>query len=188
MKAKLIILICSLALSNNLGAQFGWTNFQAGKIITLEGDTLEGEIKFVPGYHKIQFRNTTNYKIQEFLPFDIAGFNYYREGWFAFESCKCLDYRKGRGVFMEKVMNGKLNVYRIWEDNRYFFDDAGFLGSQYCYGRTNKELVRHKKKNFNKELVRLMSDCKEVLLDLGTPGYQYQDLIAIAANYNSSCN
>ncbi len=94
------LLSCSIACAQG--------NFRDGYVITMEKDTLMGEVAFrknVKNFESCRFLK--NQEIQDFGPDEIAGFGYVNFKFFTSEIIP--------GQFAEVLIKGKLSLYRVEE-------------------------------------------------------------------------
>jgi len=104
---KYILLLILLVIFNGLQAQ---TDFRSGKIITMEGDTLQGELNFqgeINNTREIEFRNVKIDSI--YRPFEIDSYVFDNGKYYV---SKTVYTRKDTfNVFAEYIVKGKKDLF-----------------------------------------------------------------------------
>jgi hypothetical protein len=179
--------ILFLAFGLNSIAQ---TNFAKGYVITLNSDTLHGEINNVSAYQNsmyCEFRKEGSQTVHKYLPGEIASYKF-QDGKY-YESYEI----QKKTVFLENLFNGKVDVY-FWRDNLatdHYYISKDTLGlTELKYGEFEK-MVRGKRMAYNiteykTTLSTYMSDCPQLrsrIQSMHDPNAT--NLISLAHDYHS---
>ena len=155
--------------------------YQQGYIITLEGDTLKGEVKdrspepFVELYGRIRFRPEGTRKMHKYGPQQIRG---YAAGGRVYESLPLREetaFFRFRYYVDPKASHTFLRVMRregplTWYEQEFIYDDNHYLDSYPLFQREgNPEMVRVTQGIFGLKRQRLaeyFNDCPQLVLAL----------------------
>lgn len=127
MKQKLILCVIVFLLSGNY--IIGQNNWHSGYILKTEVDTIYGFIDLRDSRSnssQCYFRKEKTEPVQIFKPDELLGYRYTGGKYFLSKNIK--DHNLDKTVFLEFLIEGKLNVYHYRDDSdRYFVEKDGEL-------------------------------------------------------------
>ena len=106
------------------------SNIREGYIITLQGDTLHGEIDFrtsAMNMKRCVFRKKGETSFKTYLPEEISGYRFTSNGIY-YVSKEVETENEGKKVlFVEYVLHGNMNLYQLGSDDMLLEDEDGNL-------------------------------------------------------------
>lgn len=114
-----------LATSLQLMAQ---GNLREGYVITLQGDTLYGEIDFRTADMNMKrcvFRKNGESSFKTYLPEDISGYRFTSNGIYYISKLVDTKSEGKKNLFVEYVLHGNMNLYQIGGDEMLLEDEEG---------------------------------------------------------------
>ena len=168
------------------------SNFQNGYIITLEKDTVYGQINYQTdpdNMSKCIFRKTPDSKTETFSPRNLWGYRFTESGKFYIShDIKIKDIQKK--VFVEYLVNGDLNLY-FYHDIDTFQDYYFFEKDQETVPITKKadqHIDGHIQKDINYvgRLKYIFRDKPEISQGINNQGFSRKTMIDYAKLYNTS--
>lgn len=195
MKSPLLFLSASLiVISISLKAQ---TNFQPGYYITLESDTIYGEIDHRGEQRNSQvctYRSEVDAEIISFTPGEIRAYRFEENG--RFYISKELSIKgETREVFLEFLVNGISNLYyyRGEGSGRYFIESEAGLMTELSNNMIESEvdgvLYTRKSNLYVGQLKATFADCPSIQAKLDNAGFNHKSLIKLTSEYhNYTCD
>lgn len=113
-----------LTISFQLMAQ---SNLREGYVITLQGDTLYGDIDFRTASMNMKrcvFRQNGQSEFKTYLPGEITGYRFTKSGIYYISKQVDIDDDK-KLIFVEYVLHGSMNLYQIGESEMLLEDEEG---------------------------------------------------------------
>jgi len=183
LKIKFILFLLPIVLL--LNAQ---SNFQSGYIIKPNNDTINGYIEIRDSKSNSRqcfFRDSLAGKSQMFGPGDIEGYRFLNGKFFISKSIK--EIQSGEKVFLEFLVNGRVNMYHFSDEkDRYFVEKEGEI-----YELLNSDGIRKidnvdyqkERKEYIGILNYLLQDA-HIQSDIQRSELGAQSLISIAQKYH----
>lgn len=125
-KLRYVLVLLFLIPSLQLLAQ---SNVREGYVITLQGDTLYGEIDFrtsAMNMKRCVFRQKGETSFKTYLPGEISGYRFTNNGIYYISKEIKTDEGK-KVVFVEYVLRGNMNLYQLGADEMLLEDEDGNL-------------------------------------------------------------
>jgi hypothetical protein len=121
---NLLVVIMLMFSANTLFAQI---QFRQGYVITINGDTLFGEIDYQDNdvlARQCRFRESPQSQSQIFSPFDIAGYRFTDGKYFISKNIDNTQY------FVEYLLNGVINLYTLHDETKatHFYIEKEGIG------------------------------------------------------------
>ncbi|HEV8514684.1 MAG TPA: hypothetical protein VGQ59_15480 [Cyclobacteriaceae bacterium] len=158
--------------------------FLPGYYISSAGDTVRGFIDFSKKNAKqCVFQKKEGDEIMMYTPKEIRGYGFNGDKQFAVKKLPS-DSSLDRAVFMEILVQGKVNLYR---NNDVFYIEKDKLYVLEMETVQDQQSVRYKKKYVG-ILNLLFSDCQGLPKDAANVSYSQKDLVEITARYNRCVN
>lgn len=153
-----------------------------GYVITLKGDTLNGEIKKNPkrdfdNFAKASYRKKDGSEMKTFNPTKIK--EYCVDG-ITFLS-RNVD---GEQVFVKRLSKGSVNLYEAQVEVLQMNDVK--VKSDYYMEKGAGEFVKIKSGKFKKQVEEVMSDNEEIVKALADKKYEYENIVELFKAYNKS--
>lgn len=185
MKLKTIPTVTFLMVSLMFGVNlkvFSQAKYYKGYVILLTGDTLMGEIrnnlkKEFDNYTKATFRKTEKDPVKTYRPDKIKE---YAVNGTAYIS-RNVD---GDQVFVKRLSQGALNLYELQTEVMQMNDVK--IKSDYYMEKGTGEFVKIKSGKFKKQLSDVMADNQEVIKDIETEKYEYDNILEVFNAYNKT--
>ena len=114
-----------LATSLQLMAQ---SNLREGYVITLQGDTLYGDIDFRTADMNMKrcvFRKNGETSFKTYLPEDISGYRFTNNGIYYISKLVDTKNEGKKNLFVEYVLHGNMNLYQLGADEMILEDEDG---------------------------------------------------------------
>lgn len=185
MKLKTIptvpFLIVIIMLGINLKG-FSQTKYYKGYVVLLTGDTLLGEIRNnlkreFSNFSKATFRKTEKDPVKTYRPDKIK--EYVVDGT-AYISRNV----GGEQVFVKRLSQGALNLYELQTEVMQMNDVK--VKSDYYMEKGAGEFVKIKSGKFKKQLTDVMADNQDVIKDIETEKYEYDNILEVFNAYNKT--
>lgn len=148
-KLRYVLVLLFLIPSLQLLAQ---SNVREGYVITLQGDTLYGEIDFrtsAMNMKRCVFRKKGETSFKTYLPGEISGYRFTTNG--IYYVSKEVETDEGKEVvFVEYVLHGNMNLYQLGSDDMLLEDEDGNLAKfsvVKAQRSTDKKEVRNEMKD-----------------------------------------
>ena len=129
------------------------SNIREGYVITLQGDTLYGEIDFrtaAMNMRRCVFRQKGETSFKTYLPEEIAGYRFTSNGiYYVSKEVETEDEGK-KVLFVEYVLHGNMNLYQLGSDDMLLEDEDGNLAKfsvVKAQRSTDKKEVRNEMKD-----------------------------------------
>ncbi|MDO4958524.1 MAG: hypothetical protein Q4E68_04650 [Prevotellaceae bacterium] len=103
-------------------------NLREGYVITLQGDTLYGEIDFRTADMNMKrcvFRKNGESSFKTYLPEDISGYRFTSNGIYYISKLVDTKSEGKKNLFVEYVLHGNMNLYQIGGDEMLLEDEEG---------------------------------------------------------------
>lgn len=185
---KTFLLLGLLLITSSAFAQ---TDFKPGYVITNPGDTIRGEIDYRGDLlmGKLCRFKDSNGKEHEFLPVDIQGYRFTDSKYYISNEVN------GKEVFLEYLINGKVSIYYLRDDNgdHFFIDKEGEVMNEIPYkeenfmGTQNRVEYHSQTRKHVGLLTYYMQDAPELrtrINNMSKPGYR--SLVNLAEDYHSA--
>ena len=147
---RYIVVLLFLIPSLQLLAQ---SNIREGYVITLQGDTLYGEIDFrtsTMNMKRCVFRQKGETTFKTYLPGEISGYRFISNGiYYVSKEVETEDEGK-KVLFVEYVLHGNMNLYQLGADEMLLEDEDGNLAKfsiVKAQRSTDKREIRHEMKD-----------------------------------------
>lgn len=144
MTLRYALTIFFLAISFHLMAQ---TNVREGYIITLQGDTIHGEIDFrtsAMNSKRCVFKQNGESTFKTYLPEDISGYRFTNNGIYYISKLVDTKDEGKKMLFVEYILHGNMNLYQVGEDEMLLEDEDGnmakFSSSKVTSSLNQKEI------------------------------------------------
>ena len=137
-----LVVIMLIFSANTLFAQI---QFKQGYVITLDGDTLFGEIDYQDNdvlARQCCFRESPQSQSQMFSPLDITGYRFTDGKYFVSKNINGIPY------FLEYLLNGAINLYTLHDEikvTHFYIEKEGIDLVEIPY---EKKIVRRYDKNY----------------------------------------
>lgn len=165
-------------------------SFHEGYIITNGNDTVYGEIEnnsYNENSRVCRFLNSSGKDVHEYYPGEISGYRFIHNG--KFYVSKIL---KGRPVFMEYLVNGKLDIYFYQDEekeNRFYAGNDSISLYELKYSEGIKEdkgrMLYFENTQFKGALNYLTMDCPALHKEIDEMSMpNHKDLIKVAKKYH----
>ena len=199
---KSILVIATLVF---VQLAFGQKNFQPGYIVTLEGDTVKGQIDYrnwAKTPEKVKFQNQAGGEAVTYRPDNIQSFSvegeYYVSATVKTEvsSTKInnldthaeLIFEAGT-VFLQAIIIGEKSLYqykdKVGRENFYIFQDGEFTlleYKKYLKRKEGKALIREVKR-YSGQLMIYLSDCSDIVSIMSRVEYRTPSLKKLFGKY-----
>lgn len=161
---------------------FCQAKYYKGYVILLTGDTLTGEIrnnlkKELDNYSKATFRKTEKDPVKTYRPDKIKE---YTVNGTAYISRNV----SGDQVFVKRLSQGALNLYELQTEVMQMNDVK--VKSDYYMEKGAGEFVKIKSGKFKKQLTDVMADNQDVIKDIETEKYEYDNILEVFNAYNKT--
>lgn len=165
------------------------SDFRKGYIITLEGDTVHGEIDYRGDKRMANlctFRQGRDASKQEFTPNEIQAYRFVDSKYFVSKELN------GKKYFFEYLIKGQLNIYYLRdEESKYYIEKegVGFVDLPYESGiklRENGREYAYKSEKYKGALTLFMKDAPDIqkdILKMSEP--THKSLVKIAEKYHN---
>ena len=189
-------LLVSLFLFSLFGVLSAQDNFKEGYIIKNDGDTIRGLVDFRTvrlNNKQCRFRLTESSDIATYLPGEIAGYRFSKEGKYYVSREIELDSVK-QTVFLEYLLSGLLDLY-LYESidiTCYFFENQE--GKMFPVKKTfNKStdvegeygvIYRTEDRSYAGMLRYIFKDCAPVVQKVGRDSYKEKNIIKLTKEYH----
>ncbi len=185
---KKILSVIVVALFSCLTQLYGQSaGFQTGFIITKEGDTIKGFVKYknmVPNrvLEKIKFKPSQEAEDKSYSPEDLIGFTIESH---TFISKFTTAFGESQKAFLKVIMTGPLNYYQL----EYTGFGAGNITNYVILEKEgSKEQITYVINsigfNFKKNLSAYLADVPHLAEKISSGEYTKKDLSSIVAEYN----
>ena len=175
---KKIILFAFLAgLINSISAQ---STFEKGYIITLNGDTLQGQIKYNPK-NELPLFDVVSFQTN---PSDKKSYHANKIKEFSFDgNVYVARMIEDKAVFVKRLSAGAINLYE-YRAEEFFMNNVRVNTNYYMEKIGNIELVHIKESKFKKQIIEIMADDESVIKDLHEKKYEYANIVDLFEQYN----
>lgn len=190
MKHPLLFLAASLTVfSFSLKAQ---TNFQPGYYITLQHDTIFGEIDMRGEQRNSSictYRSNEDSESISFAPGEISAYRFSEEGKY-YISHEVLVKGEAREVFLEFLVNGISNLYYYRGEGfgRYFIESGDGLLTELTNNLIESKVdgVDYTRKSnlYVGQMKASFADCPEIQAKLDNAGFNHKSLIKLTSEYH----
>jgi len=140
---------------------------QKGKdyILTLQKDTLFGEILVTQGIDPIAFKHQ-GHKMS-YHPSSIKYFGIFRNK--AYHHFKVLKSKEGKAVFVEIMATGKINLYKYTE--KHIFPNSTLNRYVYLMGASDKQLITFSSSSYQRILGHFLKKRPSLLAQLTSSSF-----------------
>ena len=186
MKSFSFILLFSLLFIHSIC--FGQNDWKSGCIIKATGDSVKGFIdnRDSKSNSKVcYFRKDENSQTQEFTPYQIAGYRLTNSKYFISKVVE--GQNSGKPVFLEFLIQGKLNVYHYSDNEEYYYAEKELK----IYELKSKEVTREiqgvtyiQQSNEYIGLLNYLLDDAHIQADINNSKLSAKSLIGIAKKYH----
>lgn len=173
----------------------GQKRFEAGSISNAEGEQLNGWISTAQDSYGISFKQNSNDKVTTYYPENISGYTF---GNTLYKSAK-ISLRspadvQSKSVFLETLVQGKLNLYRFYEKSgvEHFiaeknneFHELRVVNERRKSDENARELYIFKRNEYIAELFFLTQDCSKVTVSDKNIRFNQNDLTRFVIEYNN---
>lgn len=146
----LLLPCCNLIAQNNL---------REGYVITLQGDTLRGDLDFrtaAMNSKQCVFRQNGTSSFVTYQPGEIQGYRYLNNGIYYVSKQFTNHNDSTMMVFAEFIIRGNLNLYQVGEDEMVIEDEEGNLAS-YSWIRAQRAVKMKERQNEMKGVLGMIT-------------------------------
>lgn len=195
---KLYILFTFIILTLAISATAtGKKQLYKGYIITLNNDTIQGEIQYMnPALNELRVTFYKDGDKQKFSPKDITGYGFAVERynkatkskeaeWIHYErlNVEKSPIRQGvKEVFVQRQVSGSIKLYNFYTLKTRKINARSYEHAYYINNGSETTLVN--RKNYRKVVRELVSNNEELYNKLGTAGYGYKYFANVVAAQN----
>lgn len=165
-----------------LSIAFAQSTFVDGYIITLNGDTLKGQIKYNPKNDLALFGAV----FFQTKPSDKKSYRPNKIKEFAFDDVVFVSRMvDDKQVFVKRLSYGAVNLY-LYKVEQYLMNNMHTYIDYYMEKNGSTELTHVKENKFKKQLSEVMSDNQDIIKDIQDKKYQYENIVDVFQLYNKN--
>ncbi len=191
MRLNIFLIFLAISLITTVAAQ---GNYKEGYIITMDKDTIYGQIDLKSDMHNsilCRFLNKSTGELHNYKPYDIYGYRFINDGrYYVSRRIEMSKMEGEREVFLEYLLQGIKSLYYYTSKAGvcyYFIEDQGRMVKV----DSPSVLINEKSTSYGGTIRRyipilqyLYGDCHELTDKVQKARYTHQDMIYIAKEYH----